>query len=197
LFIKHAEISHPGITTLCPVNKQITLHDNTLVTVHVFNACAMIMDITTNTELMNQENIADGYDVFTADVVENHRSNHNYGEIHTEDEWIPARDRYCRPHDNLTNDMPVGIVIFGDKSHTDLHDALALTPILFTLTFFNEKCRNNSKFWRVLGYLPNLGYGKIKLNKTPTVNKIQDEHDCLSCVFESMVWCTPTWAKNS
>ena len=38
----------------------------------------------------------------------------------------------------------------------------------------------------MLGYLPNLGYGKNKSNKTPTVNKIQDEHDCLSCVFESI-----------
>jgi len=54
------EISHPDITTLCPVNKQITLHDNILVTVPVFDARAMIMDILTNTELMNQENIADG-----------------------------------------------------------------------------------------------------------------------------------------
>ena len=185
-FIKHMEISHPGITTLCPVNKQITLHNNTLVTVPVFDAHAMIMDILTNTELMNQENIADGYDIFTGDVDENHESNRNYGEIHTGDEWIPARDRYCRPQDNFTNDMPVGIVIFGDKSHTDLHGALALTPIIFTLPFFNEKCRNNPKFWRVLGYVPNLGYGKNKSNKTPTVNKIQDEHDCLSCVFESI-----------
>jgi hypothetical protein len=109
---------------------------------------------------MNQENIADGYNIFTGDVDENHKSNHNYGEIHTGDEWIPARNHYCRPHDNFTNDMPVGIVIFGDKSHTDLHSALALTPIIFTLTFFSEKCRNNPKFWRVLGYLPNLGYGK-------------------------------------
>jgi hypothetical protein len=45
LFKKHTmEISHPGITTLCPVNKQSTLHDNTLVTVPVFDARAMIMD---------------------------------------------------------------------------------------------------------------------------------------------------------
>ena len=36
---------------------------------------------------------------------------------------------------NLETDN-VGIVIFGDKSHTDLHGALALTPIIFTLTFF-------------------------------------------------------------
>ena len=62
-FIKHMEISHPGITTLCPVNKQITLHDNTLVTVPVFDARAMIMDILTNTDMMNQENIADGYNI--------------------------------------------------------------------------------------------------------------------------------------
>jgi len=93
-FIKHMEISHPGITTLCPVNKQITLHDNTQVTVPVFDARAMIMDILTNTEMMNQENIADGYDIFTGDVDENHRSNRYYGEKHTGDELIRARDHY-------------------------------------------------------------------------------------------------------
>ncbi len=73
--------------------------------------------------------------------------------------------------------MPVGMGIFGDKSHTDLHGALALTPIIFTLTFFNQKCHNDPKFWRVLGYLPNLGYGKNKLNKMTTVNKIQNTRD--------------------
>ena len=83
--------------------------------------------------------------------------------------------------------MPVSIVIFGDKSHTDLHGALSLTPIIFTLTLFNQKSCNDPKFWRVLGYLPNLGHGKNKSNKTPTVNKVQDEHNCLSCVFESMM----------
>ncbi len=36
-YIKHMEISHLGITALCPVNKQITLHDNTLATVPVFD----------------------------------------------------------------------------------------------------------------------------------------------------------------
>ena len=38
----------------------------------------------------------------------------------------------------------------------------------------------------MLEYLPNLGYEKKTPNKTPTVNKIQDEHDCLLCVFESI-----------
>ena len=185
-FIKKMEVAHPDITALRPVNKQVTLHDNMVTTVPVFDARAMIADILTNSELMKKVNIAKGYDIFTGNVDENHSENKLYGEIHTGDEWIPARDRYCRPHDASTNDMPVGMVIFGDKSHTDLHGALALTPIIFTLTFFNRSCRNDPKFWRVLGYLPNLGYGKNKSNKTATVNKVQDEHDCLSCVFESI-----------
>ena len=106
------EVSHLSVMALRSVNKQITLHNNTLVTVPVFDAHAMIMDILTNSELMNKEHTLDGYDVFTGDVDENHKSNQNYGEIHTGDEWIPARDHYCQPHDNFTNDMPVGIVIF-------------------------------------------------------------------------------------
>ncbi len=67
--------------------------------------------------------------------------------------------------------MPVGIVIFGDKSHADLHGALALTPIIFTLAFFKEKCRNNPKFWRVLGYLPNLGYEKKQVKQNASTKQ--------------------------
>jgi hypothetical protein len=33
--------------------------------------------------------------------------------------------------------MLVGLIVFGDKSHTDLHGALSLTPNIFTLTLFN------------------------------------------------------------
>jgi hypothetical protein len=49
--------------------------------------------------------------------VDNYPANNKYGEVHTGDEWLPARDRYCQ---NKT-DMPVGLIVFGDKSHTDKH----------------------------------------------------------------------------
>ncbi len=66
--------------------------------------------------------------------VDNHPANNKYRVVvHTGDAWLPARDRYCQ---NKT-DMPVGLIVFGDKSHTDLHGALSLTPIIFTLTLFN------------------------------------------------------------
>ncbi len=68
----------------------------------------------------------------------------------------------------------------------DLHGVLALTPIVFTLALFNRTSQNNANFWRPLVYIPNLGYGKNKADKTSTNNKIQDKRKCLSVAFESI-----------
>ncbi len=54
-----------------------------------------------------------------------HSANDKYGEVHTGEAWIPARNRYCK----VKTDMPVALIVFADKSHTDLHGALSLTPI--------------------------------------------------------------------
>ncbi len=82
--------------------------------------------------------------------------------------------------------MSVGLIVFGDKSHTDLHRALSLTPIIFTLTLFNRAARNDSKFLRLIGYIPNLGYGRGTSNKTQTRDKIQDEPSFISFAFQSL-----------
>jgi hypothetical protein len=119
--------------------------------------------------------------VLTAEV-DNHPANYKYGEVHTGDSWLPARDRcYCQ---NKTG-MPVELIVFGEKSHTDLHGALSLTPILFTLTLFNHATQNDSKFWRPIGYIPNQGYGSGTSNKTHTRDKIQGENSCISFAFQS------------
>ena len=102
-----------------------------------------------------------------------------YGEVHSSDAWLSARDRY---YQNKTG-MPVGLIVFGDKSHTDLHGALSLTPTIFTLTLFNHAAQNDSKFWRPTGYIPNLGYIRGTSNKTHRRDKIQDEHSCISFAF--------------
>jgi hypothetical protein len=82
--------------------------------------------------------------------------------------------------------MPVGIIVFGDESHTDLHGTLSLTPIIFTLTLFNRIARNHTGFWRPIGYIPNLSCGKGTADHRSTSDKIQDKHTCLSCIFESL-----------
>ena len=124
-----------------PINGIVRLHNNTLVIVPIFDTKHMIISLLSDPSVMNKKNFAEVYNVLTGKV-DNHPANNKYGEVHTGDAWLPARDRYCQ---NKT-DMPVGLIVFGDKSHTDLHGALSLTPIIFTLTLFNLAARNDLKF---------------------------------------------------
>ncbi len=102
--------------------------------------------------------------------------------MHTGDTWLPTRNKYCQ---NET-EVPVGSIVFGNMSHTDLHGALSLTPIMFTLTLFNRAARNDSEFWRPISYIPNLGYERGTSNKTLTRDEIQDEHSCISLAIQSL-----------
>ncbi len=182
-FIQSIETSL-NVTHLRPKPTNVKLHDDSEQIVPVFDAKAMILDILTNKSCMQEQNLAPGFDVFTGDVDEKHIDNQRYGEIHTGDCRLPARDRFCPCKENESN-MPVRLIVFGDKSHTDLHGALALTPIIFTLTMYNRASRNNTNFWRPLGYIPNLMHGKNKADRTNTSQKNQDEHNCLSMLFQS------------
>jgi hypothetical protein len=95
----------------------------------------MLTSLLTDQTIMVDTNFAEGYNVLTGGVDVNNPSKDNYGEVHTGDAWIPTRDRHCsNPQGPI---MPVGLIVFGDKSHTDLHGTLSLTPIIFTLTLFN------------------------------------------------------------
>jgi hypothetical protein len=141
----------------------------------------MIIKLLSDPSVMNKKNFVEGYNMLTGKV-DNHPANNKYGEVHTGDAWLPEKNRY---HQNKT-DMPVGLIVFGDKSHTDLHGALSLTPIIFTLTLFNRAAQNDLKFWRPIGYIPNLGYGRGTPNKNHTRDKIQVEHSCISFAFQSL-----------
>ena len=82
-FIQSIESLHCCTTHLCPKNKDVTLHNGKQVSVPVFDAKAMIMDLLTNEYLMNECNIAEGYDLFTENVDPNVTSNNKYRKIHT------------------------------------------------------------------------------------------------------------------
>ena len=101
----------------------------------------MIISLLTDPLLMTDSNFAKGYNVLTGEVDMNNPYNFKYGEVHTGDAWLPARNRYCTVTEQPT--MPVALIVFGDKSHTDLHRTLSLTPIIFT---FNQSARNNTRF---------------------------------------------------
>jgi hypothetical protein len=120
---------------LRPYNQNVRLHDGTIATVPVFDMKEMLTSLLTDQTIMVDTNFAYGYDVLTGDVDVNNPSNDKYREVHTGDAWLPARDRYCSNLQGPT--MPVGLIVFGDESHTNLHGTLSLTPIIFTLTLFN------------------------------------------------------------
>ncbi len=80
--------------------------------------------------------------------------------------------------------MPVALIVFGDKSHTDVHGTLSLTPIIFTLTLFNRSACNNTRFWRPIGYIPNLSHEKGVSDRRVTKDKIQDKHTCISYILQ-------------
>ncbi len=173
-----------GTRLLRPYNRNVRLHDGTIVTVPVFDMKEMLTSLLTDQTIMVDTNFADGYDVLTRDVEVNNLSNDKYGEVHTGDAWIPPRDRYCS--NPQSPNMPIGLIVFGYKSHTNLHGTSSLTPNIFTLVLFNQTARNNTTFWRPIGYIPNLSYGKGTADHQSTSDKIQDKHTCLSCIFESL-----------
>ena len=85
-----------NVTHLRPKPIKVTLHDGSEHIVPVFDAKAMILDVLMNKTCMQEQNIAPGYDVFSGDVDEKHIDNQRYGEIHTGDSWLPARDRFLQ-----------------------------------------------------------------------------------------------------
>ncbi len=102
------------------------------------------MSLLTDPTLMQPKNIAHSYDMFTSKCEGNNTDDH-YGEIHTGDAWEPARQRFCG--DDKPINMAILLVIFGGKSHLDLHSSLSTLPIIFTLSScFNQESRNRINF---------------------------------------------------
>jgi len=132
---------------------------------------------------MQDKNIAEGHNLSTGRAYYNIQHNNHYGEIHTGDAWKPALTSFCGNEGKV---MPITLIVFGDKTYTDLYGSLLVTPIIFTLTLFNSSARNNPSFWRPLAYVPNLSHGKAKSDKTQSKVKIQDEHTCLALVFRPL-----------
>ena len=155
------------------------------VTVPVFDIQAVLSKMLRNPLLMQQDNFAANYDIFTGKPIRSSTFEDNafYDEIHTGKQWPIAVDHYCG---ECVNAFPCGLVVFYDKSHADRHGSLAVSPIMFTLTLFNKAARAQCKFWDVLAYVPNLDSGTNKTADSSiglditSAQKCQDEHVCLS-----------------
>jgi hypothetical protein len=122
-------------TELKPVYASVRLHNRLVATVPAFDTKAMILSMLHDAVLMQPDNFAQGLDMFTGHVDAQCDLNSLYGEIHTGNAWETAVQRFCGSEGKY---MPFGMVVFVDKSHTDLHGSLSCTPTTFTATFFNR-----------------------------------------------------------
>ena len=115
------------------------MEDGSKVTVSISDIEIMILTLLTDDFLMKDENLARGYDIFTGDVDPDHPDNQNYGDIHTGDVWEGTNDRFCGLNGQH---MPLALIVFGDKTHTNLHGTLSVTPIIllsYTLQLCSQK----------------------------------------------------------
>lgn len=142
----------------------------------------MILSLLQDESLMTPENLAEGYDIFTGKPTETVT---HYGEVHTGDAWEPARKHYCG---DVEGNMPIGLIIFGDKTHFDHNGVLCTTPVMFTLTCFNEAARKQAKFWRPISFMPNLDYCVDPNEKKPHKSRdsVEDEHRCIAASLKSL-----------
>ena len=166
---------------LKPTIYKVLIQEKTVLTsVAVFDLHAQILSIVHNAKLMQQENFAPDYDVFTGKPT---TPITHFGEVHTGELFEPARAKYCG--DDPTN-MPCPLILFYDKTFVDLHGSLACSPVIMWPTFFKQECRNKLKFARVLGYVPNLTLGKGGSSVQTSIQKVQDEHNCLKHIFDQI-----------
>jgi hypothetical protein len=70
-----------------------------------------------------------------------------------------GQTKYCGDDPDA---FPLALVCFYDKTNTDVFGSLSCAPFICTPSFLNKDCCNDDSNYMVLGYIPNLGYGKGK-----------------------------------
>jgi hypothetical protein len=80
-----------------------------------------------------------------------------YSDINSGSRCRDAHFSLCQPG---TIEVPLPIVPFIDKTHTDVRGTLCLEPVTMTLGIFKRAVRNQPEAWRDLGFVPNQRWQK-------------------------------------
>jgi hypothetical protein len=165
--------------------KDVDVHlssSGTNITVPVFDFTAMALSVLHDPTIMQKCNIIPEYNLHNG-LKTNNARNDTFDDFTSGTLYEGARLMYA----NGVGEMPIPIYVFIDETFTDVYGSLKVAPVIFTFAFFTQECRNNVDFWRPLGFIPNLGYGKSKNDTTTTQMKLQDFHNCLRVIFKSYI----------
>ena len=151
-----------NLESMQPTRQRVLLPQaNAHVWITTFDVKAALLSLLTNPELINDESLQfcrpgkGPWDRFPAD--DPRRSggdpplNHVYDDIQTGQRYFQAQLKLC----SGDRDVLLPIILFIDKTHTDVKGNKTLEPVCMTLGIFNRRVRNTHKAWTVLGYIPN------------------------------------------
>ena len=166
---------------LRPIDVDVFLESsNSKITVPTFDYTGMVTSMLHNPNMMQKKNIISDFNIINGTPTSQTTT---YSDMHTGSLYGKAMLRYIVE----PNDMPLPIYIFIDETHTDLHGSLKMAPVMFTFAFFSQEARNSPEFWRPLGFIPNLDFGKSKSSTELTIQKLRDLHKCIRVIFDSMI----------
>ena len=81
---------------------------------------------------------------------------------------------------NSDTDVMLPIILYLDKTGTDVLQRYSLEPLLFTTAALNRESRENRRFWRHLGFIPS---SKISEDSK---DSLQFYHQCLEVILSGL-----------
>ena len=81
---------------------------------------------------------------------------------------------------NPQTDIMLPIILFLDKTGTDVLQRYSLEPMLFTTTALKRDSRENRRFWRHLGFVPS------SKNIDDSKDSLQFYHQCLGVILNGL-----------
>jgi hypothetical protein len=151
---------------LKPKLHSVPLTDGSVATVPIFDVKALLIGFLNDPLRMRMENFASNYDIFTGKAKS---PSSTLDEIHTGSLWEQARQKYCGDDPDA---FPLALVCFYDKTNTGVFGSLSCASFICTPSFLNKDCCSDCSNYMVLGYIPNLGYGKGKAKKQTAEMKL-------------------------
>ena len=180
-------------TDLIPVNHEIKLSDNRVVTIPVTNWEALARDILDDPEVIEliSENLdPDTWRPKVKPMIHENDDNAIIGEKDSGYLYAMGIDLHC-PSDKPKDVLPLPVILHMDATHCGRSGANQLTPTQFSFGMFSMEGQLNSKTWRSCAFIPNLGIGKGKngKKKDDPINKQKDLHACMNVALSSFREC--------
>ena len=179
-----------NLEAMKPIRQRVLLpHANVHVSITTFDVKAALLSLLTNPELINDESLnfcrpgKEPWDRFPADDPRRNGGEppltHVYDDIQTGRRFFQAQLKLC----SGGRDVLLPIILFIDKTHTDVKGNKTLEPVCMTLGIFKREVRNTHKAWTVLGYIPSkLVYKSAK----HAVDRFSDFHFMLEHIVKPL-----------